>query len=85
MNGKRIATDDEVAAEVARQVSWGVTDAETRNATALTEGYYSERCLECQQTLLAYHHFVRCERQSCPMKDGQGSILERMLDVKPEE
>ncbi len=36
---------------------------------ALAEGYVDEVCLkaECGTVLLAHHHFLHCDPQSCPM------------------
>lgn len=55
---------------------------------ALTEGYKDEICpkAQCGIVLLAHHHFLRCDPQSCPMvsrqnlnSDGQPKSLLEMF------
>jgi hypothetical protein len=44
------------------------------HAQALAEGYKDELCPECGVVFLAFHHFIRCQSETCPMKlrDGGG-------------
>ena len=55
-----------------------------RHATAVKEGHRDEVCSECKGVFLAFHHFIRCDSESCPMKsrgpDGKSpSVLEMLL------
>jgi hypothetical protein len=52
---------------------------EQREAEAIREGYKAEVCSGCDTVIFAHHHFIRCEKETCPMKDGEGSILEQLL------
>lgn len=45
---------------------------------ALAQGYKDENCSECGTLFLAHKHLVRCNSSTCPMKDGQGSLLDRL-------
>ena len=57
-----------------------MTDAE-KITQAVTEGYpdVDEVCPECKVVFKNYHHFIRCDRRPCPMSDGKGTLLERLL------
>lgn len=56
-------------------------------AEAVAEGYpdVDQSCPdpECLRVFKNYHHYVRCDSETCPMKDGKGSLLEQIYEVKP--
>jgi hypothetical protein len=43
-------------------------DGKRRHSEAVAEGYKDEVCSKCGAVLLAFHHFLRCDREDCPMK-----------------
>lgn len=54
---------------------------EQKIAQAIAEGYpdVDENCPKCGTVFKNYHHFVRCDRRPCPMSDGKGTLLERLV------
>ena len=51
---------------------------------AIAQGYKDEVCSECGTVILAFHHFLRCKSETCPMKekDSSGkthSLLEKLI------
>lgn len=58
---------------------------------ALGEGYKNEVCAKCDTVFLAFHHFVMCGYEDCPMKGKDSrSILDQLRDevrdaMKPDE
>ena len=61
---------------------------QTREVKALGEGYKDEVCPECKTVLLAFHHFIRCNSGTCPLKlrdsDGHApSLLDMMRNGVP--
>ncbi len=57
---------------------------------ALLQGHKDEVCGECGTVLLAFHHFLTCRSETCPMKlrDETGkapSLLVMMRDGVPED
>ena len=42
-------------------------------AQAVAEGYpdKDETCPECKTVFKNYHHFIRCNRATCPMSTGK--------------
>jgi len=43
-------------------------DQKKLHAEAVAEGYKDELCPECGVVFLAFHHFIRCQSETCPMK-----------------
>ena len=60
--------------------SEGSMTEEEKVAQAVSEGYpdVDETCAECQRVFKNYHHFVRCDSASCPMKSPGGKSLLEM-------
>lgn len=54
---------------------------EDRVAEAVTQGYPDvvEKCARCGVSFRNYEHFIRCGLVPCPMSDGKGLILDRLL------
>ena len=50
---------------------------ERQQAEAEAEGYKTEVC-SCGLTFLAFHHWVRCEQDGCPLR-GEKSMLDIMM------
>jgi hypothetical protein len=44
----------------------------------------SETCSKCKAVFLPHHHFIRCEANDCPMKDGNGPLLDWWKQEKVE-
>jgi hypothetical protein len=85
--GKRLATPEEVAAELELQKKFKPdVDVDKLYQEALAEGYKDEVCLKCGQVYLAHFHFVRCNEPDCPMKTPGGkSLLEMLLGTDEEK
>lgn len=55
---------------------------------AVDEGYRDEVCRLCGVVLLAFHSFIRCDEEKCPMlaRDAKGnkkpSVLQAVLGPK---
>jgi hypothetical protein len=62
----------------------GELAAEQREIVAIREGYKAEICGKCNTVLLAHKHFLCCQNEGCPMKDGKGSILEQLVAMDKE-
>lgn len=60
-----------------------------RYQVAVAEGYKDEVCPGCSTVLLAFHHFIRCSKENCPMRakssDGtpEPSLLHQILGSSP--
>ena len=83
---KRKATKDEVDKALLIAKSLAVShmnqdcDIDKMRAEAIQEGYNDEFCEKCGTVFLAHHHFVRCDKADCPMKEKGGkSLLEALL------
>jgi len=59
-----------------------MTEAE-KIAQAVAEGYpdVDQVCPdpECKTVFKNYHHYIRCDRTPCPMSDGKGTLLDRLM------
>lgn len=59
-------------------------DGRKRHTEALGQGYKDEVCGECGTVLLAHHHAIRCNSQTCPMAtkhpDGRPKTLFEIWD-----
>ncbi len=58
-------------------------DEKERHAKAIKEGYKDEVCPreDCRTVLLAFHHFLRCNPNTCPMiGDNKKSLLTRLQE-----
>lgn len=82
---KRDATTEEIEAAIEKIdqstiLLSGGGGAGLLHNEGVKEGYKAEVCLAeaCGAVFLAHHHFTRCNRNDCPMNDGQGTMLERM-------
>lgn len=53
-------------------------------AEAVAAGYpdVDETCKECGMVLKNYHHFINCNSATCPMADGNGTILQQWMKLK---
>lgn len=77
---KRVATEEEVTTTLAQwQIENPTLDSKAKHQEALAEGYKDEVCPKCGAVFLAFHHFVMCDDENCPMKDGNPSLLEQLL------
>jgi len=87
MKSKRDATSEETEKALDSQtVTWNNWNSnfektreywEQKQEEAVAEGYKSEIC-SCGVTFLAFHHYVDCRKEGCPMSDGV-SVLDRMI------
>ena len=84
MAGKRLATVEEVAREIAIQKQFKPdVDVDRLYQESIAEGYTDEYCEKCGQVYLAHFHFVRCDDPDCPMKTPGGkSLLDMLLGPK---
>ena len=68
---KRPATPEEIAKTLKEcQEAQPNIDFEKKHAESLAEGYKDETC-ECGLVYLAFHHYVACRKQGCPMSCGK--------------
>lgn len=89
---KRDATSDEAAKALDDHATrWNLCnpnyqipreDWQAKEATAVAEGYKSERC-DCGVVFCAFHHYTDCRDEKCPFRDGP-SLLERILGSREE-
>jgi len=86
-NTKRDGTPEETkAALISQHARWNAQNPnyqhdlefwEQKQAEAEGEGYKTEVC-SCGMTFLAFHHWVRCEKDGCPLR-GEKSMLDIMM------
>lgn len=55
-------------------------DPYKKREEALKEGYKDEKCEKCNAIFLAYHHWVRCDNEDCPMRTNT-SLLNVLDDT----
>lgn len=54
--------------------------AEERECQAIREGYKAEICAKCNTVFLAHKHMVMCQKNRCPMKSRNKSVLEQITE-----
>ena len=90
-DNKRLATNEEVERCLyAHAERWNlcnpnqpidVGEFRLRKEQAEKEGYKNEVCGECGGVFLAFHHFLTCRQDGCPMRDQSGkSVLDHMVE-----
>jgi hypothetical protein len=59
-----------------------IPDLVKLQAEAEAQGYVDETCPKCGTVLKAYHHFIRCDANPCPMvsKRDPRTLLQKFID-----